>query len=74
MNLATRTRHVRCLVGTNAWLIEMDDETSKNTWWFTGTNMIWHVITTAYPSKHKELYERFGVGPEQLIWNQGAPP
>jgi len=63
-NLTSRTRNLRCLVGTNSWLIETDQENSKDTWWFTGTNMIWHVVVTGYPSKDKELYER--NHPEQV--------
>jgi hypothetical protein len=63
-NLTSRTRNLRCLVGTNSWLIETDQENSKHTWWFTGTNMIWHVVVTGYPSKDKELYER--NHPEQV--------
>ena len=56
-NLTTNTSHLRCLVGSDHWLIETDQENAKNTWWFTGTNLIRRVVTTGYASKHKELDE-----------------
>src|SRR5436190_201485 len=63
-NLNRRTWNTRCMVGSNSWLIETDHKNSKDTWWFTGTNMIWQVVFTGYPSKDKELYER--NHPEQV--------
>jgi hypothetical protein len=41
------TWEVRCVVGTNCW--QMDGEFlkgAKSAWWFTGTNLIEHVVLT----------------------------
>jgi hypothetical protein len=42
---------VRCLVGTNSWLMEGDFiRNGRQTWWFTGTNLVEStVITKAIP-------------------------
>ena len=40
----SRTRH--CVVGTNTWMIESSFPTSTATWWFTGTNLIEHMLIT----------------------------
>ncbi|HZR17523.1 MAG TPA: transglutaminase domain-containing protein [Verrucomicrobiae bacterium] len=40
-SISTRIWTVHCLVDTNTWLIEGDFlANGKDTWWFTGTNMI----------------------------------
>jgi len=58
-NLTSRTWTIRCVLGTNSWLIEGDFiANGKETWWFTGTNMIRHSVITQLPSKDMELYER----------------
>jgi len=58
------TSKARCVVGTNTWLIENEDDSGIDTWWFSGTNLTWHMLSTGYPSKHKALYER--NHPEQI--------
>ena len=47
-----RTWTIRCVVGTDTWLIEGDFiANGKETWWFTGTNMIRRSVITQLPSK-----------------------
>src|SRR6266542_7155460 len=37
----------RCIFGTNVWMIEGEfTRNSKDTWWCTGTNIIWHSFIT----------------------------
>jgi hypothetical protein len=48
----------RIVVATNAWLIETEKLGQKWIRCFTGTNMILHNLTTGYPTKFPELYER----------------
>lgn len=38
-----RNRLVRCVVGTNSWLIEVPIANGRRVYWFTGTNMIQYV-------------------------------
>jgi hypothetical protein len=37
---------VRCVVGTNTWLIEVPAQNGKRMYWFTGTNLIQYFETT----------------------------
>jgi len=55
---------VRCVVGTNSWLIDPGFADRKETWCFTGTNIIHRYVQTRYPSKDQELYQR--NHPEQI--------
>ncbi|MSU63690.1 MAG: hypothetical protein EXS31_15035 [Pedosphaera sp.] len=86
-NLNSRTWTIRSVVGTNSWLIEGDFiANGRETWWFTGTNMIRKFVITKPPSKDMELYERnhgrtdFPVGRrstetiESIDGNPGRPP
>jgi hypothetical protein len=38
---------VHCVVGTNRWMIEIDDAHALQRWWFTGTNILNHVVIKA---------------------------
>ena len=54
-----KTLPTRCVVGTNSWLIEIEFDTQRNTWWFTGTNLIeWSVVTHETPEETKALFRK----------------
>ncbi len=41
------TNHVyQCVIGTNAWLMEQQSDTSTRAYWFTGTNLIEQTLTS----------------------------
>jgi hypothetical protein len=56
--IATKNWTIRCVVGTNTWLIEEDFPPAKDAWCFTGSNVMTHSVLTGYPSERKELFER----------------
>jgi hypothetical protein len=46
-SINSKTYTARCVVGTNTWLIEGDFlMNAKDTWWFTGTNLIEQTLIT----------------------------
>jgi len=45
-SIFTKSRTTRCVVGADTWLIESEFPSFKNTWWFTGTNIIAHTLVT----------------------------
>src|SRR5262245_33801903 len=51
----------RCVVGTNAWMLEGDfARNSTTTYWFTGTNLIKHTVIT---KRLPELQPEHAKGP-----------
>jgi hypothetical protein len=45
-----RVYHVKCIVGTNSWIMEGDfPVNARDTYWFTGTNIVMHSVTTPLP-------------------------
>src|SRR2546422_8558223 len=51
-SIFTTNSRMRCVVGTNTWMIEFDSENAKTTYWFTGTNIIEHsAITKTIPNR-----------------------
>ncbi|MEY2410628.1 MAG: hypothetical protein QOF48_3298 [Verrucomicrobiota bacterium] len=56
-----RTNTVRCVVGTNTWLLEGDFPANANeTFWFTGTNIIRHTtITKRLPDTGRNRVHQF---------------
>jgi len=48
-----------CVVGTNSWLIEQQSgEYTRDSWWFTGSNVVAHSVVLKYPSDRPELFAR----------------
>ncbi|MCW5552721.1 MAG: hypothetical protein KIS67_11260 [Verrucomicrobiae bacterium] len=69
-SIFTTNHPVRCVVGTNEWLLEFTSENALTTYWFTGTNIIEHTEIT------KELPNRPRVGERFTEWhpsNDGNP-
>ncbi len=64
---------VRCVVGTNAWLIERDYSNGKQTYWFTGTNIIWHSDVTKETPGSPRVGEQFTWAKESNDGNLGRP-
>ena len=52
---------VHCVVGTNRWMIEIDDAHALQTWWFTGTNILEQVVlkSTAKGDEQNHPGDRF---------------
>src|SRR6185369_10140200 len=51
-SIFTTNSTLRCVVGSNTWMMEFDSENAKTTYWFTGTNIIEHtLITRAIPGR-----------------------
>jgi hypothetical protein len=80
-SVQTRNWTTRCVVGTNGWLIEQDSgETSRDAWWFTGSNIIAHTALLKYPSERVELFERnhpemaVGRGYTRVLESQHGEP
>ena len=72
-SIFTTNSSVRCVVGTNTWMIEFDSENAKTTYWFTGTNIIEHsVITKAIPNRPR-IGERFTRAYASKDGNPGRP-
>jgi hypothetical protein len=78
--LQTTSWTTHCVVGTNSWLIEQSGEYTRDSWWFTGSNVVAHSVVLKYPSDRPELFERnhpeFVVGRGySLIWESrdGGP-
>lgn len=64
---------VRCVVGTNAWLIERNYSNEKQTYWFTGTNIIWLSVAAKETPRSPRVGERFTWTKESSDGNPGHP-
>jgi len=54
----------RCVVGTNAWSIEHDYiANGEESWWFTGSNLVKHVVITKEIPPEKMPGHRYGAPP-----------
>lgn len=42
----TSSRQVKCVVGTNSWLIAADESARTETWWYTGSNLVLRVLSS----------------------------
>ena len=64
---------MRCVVGTNTWMMEFDSENARTAYWFTGTNIIEHsVIPKAIPNRPR-IGERFTRAYASRDGNPGRP-
>jgi hypothetical protein len=52
MVVALSTR-VRCVVGTNSWMITSSADDREESWWYTGTNLVWRFETPKSWEKRK---------------------
>jgi hypothetical protein len=76
--VVTEDHKVRCVVGTNSWLIEREPAgLTRDAWWFTGSNVVSYCVVVGYPSERTELFERnhpnivIGRGYNQTLSCQG---
>ena len=57
---------VRCVAGTNSWMIEMESGgMTQDAWWFTGSNIIAHTTLLKLPTERLDLFRR--NHPEMIV-------
>src|SRR5689334_2808323 len=64
---------LRCVVGTNTWMMEFDSENAKTTYWFTGTNIIQNMVITRDMPGRPRTGERFTETYPSSDGNPGRP-
>ena len=64
---------VRCVVGTNTWMMEFDSENARTTYWFTGTNIIEHMVITKEIPNRPRVGKRFTHTFQSSDGNPGRP-
>ncbi len=76
--IQTKNWTMRCVVGTNSWLIEGDFFPAVHSWLFSGSNIVAHSVLSEYPSERKELFERnhpdlvIGRGHTEVFKSEGG--
>ena len=58
---------VRCVVGTNTWLIERDARNGKQSYWFTGTNFIAHSVNSQTSDRTTRIYDSTDGNPGRPV-------
>ncbi len=72
-SIFTTNSMMRCVVGTNKWMMEFNSENATTTYWFTGTNIIEHTVITKDIPGRPPLGERFTETYPSIDGNPGRP-
>ena len=64
---------MRCVVGTNTWMMEFNSDNARTTYWFTGTNIIQHMVITKDIPGRPRMGERFTETYPSNDGNPGRP-